>query len=273
METCLVLDGLSHQRTSLADGIAALERLAEFGPRDWARIRVQQLRLPDTTTVWLVALNFEITMPAKRTVVPLSTATDFRCSELGVLLKEQPLELLQDAMVQFDGSVTLSNGRRLMAVYLRPAKLAYELTTLEEQIVHVALARLKEGAEYYRNLREYLPDDLKADFPPQIMLDYTKLAQDPPDARDFPKLKVIQAEYQALVPDDAPPSLNHRDRAPMSMRPTARPTDRSLIWQATPGPAPIASEALKHIAEFYAIEKDIRGRSAEERRLVRQQKS
>jgi hypothetical protein len=37
-------------------------------------------------------------------------------------------------------------------------------------------------------------------------------------------------------------------------------------------PAPIASEALKHIAEFYAIEKDIRGRSAEERRLIRQQK-
>jgi hypothetical protein len=42
---------------------------------------------------------------------------------------------------------------------------------------------------------------------------------------------------------------------------------------ATPGPAPIASEALKHIAEFYAIEKDIRGRSPEERRITRQQKS
>ncbi|WP_247276634.1 MULTISPECIES: IS66 family transposase [unclassified Bradyrhizobium] len=34
-----------------------------------------------------------------------------------------------------------------------------------------------------------------------------------------------------------------------------------------------ASGALKHIAAFYAIEKEIRGRSAEERRLVRQQKS
>lgn len=44
-------------------------------------------------------------------------------------------------------------------------------------------------------------------------------------------------------------------------------------YDAAPCPAPIASEALKHIAEFYAIEKDIRGRSAEERRLVRQQKS
>ncbi|MFK4492433.1 hypothetical protein ABIA45_007511 [Bradyrhizobium sp. USDA 336] len=48
---------------------------------------------------------------------------------------------------------------------------------------------------------------------------------------------------------------------------------RNFYELATPGPAPIASEALKHIAEFYAIEKDIRGRGAEERRPVRQQKS
>jgi hypothetical protein len=48
---------------------------------------------------------------------------------------------------------------------------------------------------------------------------------------------------------------------------------RNFYELATPGPAPIASEALKHIAEFYAIEKDIRSRSAEEPRLVRQQKS
>jgi len=42
---------------------------------------------------------------------------------------------------------------------------------------------------------------------------------------------------------------------------------------ATPGPAPIATDALKHIAQFYAIEKDICDRIAEERPLVRQQKS
>src|SRR5882762_7386606 len=47
---------------------------------------------------------------------------------------------------------------------------------------------------------------------------------------------------------------------------------RNFYELATPGPAPIASEALKRIAELYAIEKDIRGRSAEERRLIRQQK-
>jgi len=48
---------------------------------------------------------------------------------------------------------------------------------------------------------------------------------------------------------------------------------RNFYELATPGPAPIASEALERIAEFYTIEKDIRGRSAEERRLIRQQKS
>ena len=48
---------------------------------------------------------------------------------------------------------------------------------------------------------------------------------------------------------------------------------RNFYELAAAGPAPIASEALKHIAAIYAIEKDIRGRSPEERRLVRQHKS
>jgi len=39
------------------------------------------------------------------------------------------------------------------------------------------------------------------------------------------------------------------------------------------GPAPIASEALARIAALYAIEKTIRGRSADERRAVRQTRS
>ena len=45
--------------------------------------------------------------------------------------------------------------------------------------------------------------------------------------------------------------------------------DRELV----PPLAPIASEALKHIAAFYAIVKELRGSSPEERRFVRQQKS
>ena len=48
---------------------------------------------------------------------------------------------------------------------------------------------------------------------------------------------------------------------------------RRFFDLAATGPAPIAGEALKRIAELYRIESGIRGRSADERRLVRQDKS
>lgn len=48
---------------------------------------------------------------------------------------------------------------------------------------------------------------------------------------------------------------------------------RRFYELAVGGPAPIASEALRRIAALYAVEKDIRGRRAEERRAVRQDKT
>jgi transposase len=48
---------------------------------------------------------------------------------------------------------------------------------------------------------------------------------------------------------------------------------RKFYDLATPGPAPIATEALTRIAELYRIEGEIRGRPAEERRGVRQERS
>jgi transposase len=48
---------------------------------------------------------------------------------------------------------------------------------------------------------------------------------------------------------------------------------RRFYELAAAGPAPIASEALKRIAELYAIESEIRGRSVDERRALRQEES
>lgn len=48
---------------------------------------------------------------------------------------------------------------------------------------------------------------------------------------------------------------------------------RRFYELAAAGPAPIASEALERIAELYAVEADIRGRSPDERRALRQEKS
>jgi transposase len=48
---------------------------------------------------------------------------------------------------------------------------------------------------------------------------------------------------------------------------------RRFYELAAAGPAPIASEVLERIGRLYAVEKDIRGRSAEERCAVRQERS
>lgn len=48
---------------------------------------------------------------------------------------------------------------------------------------------------------------------------------------------------------------------------------RRFYELARGGPAPIAAEALERIGELYKIEGDIRGRTADERRAARQQKS
>lgn len=48
---------------------------------------------------------------------------------------------------------------------------------------------------------------------------------------------------------------------------------RRFYELAAAGPAPIASEALERIAGLYAVENDIRGRSADERRAVRQDRT
>ncbi|MEY9470872.1 transposase [Bradyrhizobium yuanmingense] len=48
---------------------------------------------------------------------------------------------------------------------------------------------------------------------------------------------------------------------------------RRFYELAAAGPAPIASEALERIAGLYVIEAEIRGRTADERRAVRQEKS
>lgn len=48
---------------------------------------------------------------------------------------------------------------------------------------------------------------------------------------------------------------------------------RRFYELAQAGPAPIATEALARIAELYRIESDIRGRSAEERRAIRESRS
>jgi transposase IS66 family protein len=87
-------------------------------------------------------------------------------------------------------------------------------------------------------------------------------------------LTVLGARSKPFVDETTVPVLDPgRGRTKTGQLWAYAADDRPWGGLDPPGSAPIASEALNHIAAFYAIEKEIRGRSAEERRLVRQQKS
>lgn len=210
IDNVLVQDGLSHQRITLADGIAALERLAAFGKPDTARVSVCPLKLPDENIVWLAALIFENHSSAIRTIVPLCTSTSYCCKDQeAILQQDQPVALLDNATVEYDGSLTLSDGRRVWAVRFVPAKLARNLTEAEYKIVSATLAQ-PDGSDmrYYRDLRDDVPLDMRTGIPHIISLDFARLrphhGQPSIDTRS---LKKIQAKYEKQFPRDRTPSL------------------------------------------------------------------
>jgi len=81
---------------------------------------------------------------------------------------------------------------------------------------------------------------------------------------------VLQTDGYTAYRSLADPKRNSR---PVSLAYCWAHCRRRFFELAKSAPAPIASEALKRIAELYEIEADIRGKSAEERRAVRQQKA
>jgi transposase len=81
---------------------------------------------------------------------------------------------------------------------------------------------------------------------------------------------VLQTDAYAAYRSLADPK---RDGGPVSLAHCWSHCRREFFDLAKNAPAPIATEALKRIAEFYQIEAEIRGRSADQRKAVRQQKT
>jgi transposase len=81
---------------------------------------------------------------------------------------------------------------------------------------------------------------------------------------------VLQTDAYAAYRSLADPK---RGGGPISLAYCWSHCRREFFDLAKTAPAPIAAEALRRIAEFYEIEAEIRGRSADQRQAVRQQKT
>src|SRR3954468_19722289 len=81
---------------------------------------------------------------------------------------------------------------------------------------------------------------------------------------------VLQTDAYAAYRSLADPK---RGGGPVSLAYCWSHCRREFFDLAKSAPAPIATEALRRIAQFYQIEADIRGCSADQRRAIRQQKT
>ncbi|XIA67050.1 hypothetical protein ACFIOY_15275 [Bradyrhizobium sp. TZ2] len=194
-------------RTTIADALDVLEAETNFKPDDRAIVWLQPLQL-QTEVVWLVSVVFECPTQDIGFVVPLRTAKAFFAIDQNTSQKRPfEMELLDGAIVGPEG-IDLASGNRVRAVEIVPARLPYELSELDEAIIHLTISMIP-GAEdrCYRDLRDDLTVEERKGIPCLRFIDFSKLSEGPNrPALDVPYLKVIRGRFEQLHPDSTTPS-------------------------------------------------------------------
>jgi hypothetical protein len=159
------------KRRTVADALEVIRQEPEVEEMAGAEIRVSPFELPSgeaTAVVAVVCPDFDcfVSLPASWWFTALSE----KCSQ------RQRFEIpcLDDAKVGPDGSIVLTDGRRLRGVEMVPSHMPYAMSPVEQRILWHVIA-LTESYDCYRNLRDDLPPHLQAGIPELWVLDYGRL--------------------------------------------------------------------------------------------------
>ena len=172
------------KRRTVADALEVIRQ--EFGVDEMpvAEIRVGPLPLPSgeaTAVVVLVCPDLDccVSLPASSWF----TALPEKCSQR----HRFEISCLDAAKVGPEGSVVLTDGRRLRGVEMVPTHMPYVMSPVEQRILW-HMIELTKSYDCYRNLRDDLPQHLQAGIPDLWVLDYGRL-------HTIPRcpLKVIEA--------------------------------------------------------------------------------
>jgi hypothetical protein len=160
-----------NNRRTVADALEVIRQ--EFGVDETpgAEIRVGPLLLPSgeaTAVVVLICpdLDCYVSLPASWWFTEF-TERSSRRHRFEILCLDQ-------AKVGPEGSVVLTDGRRLRGVEMVPTHMPYELSRVEKRILQNVI-KLTESDGCYRNLREDLPEHLQPGIPDLWVLDFGRL--------------------------------------------------------------------------------------------------
>ncbi len=139
----------------------------------------------------------------------------------------------------------------------------------EDTVAHVLVAKYADHLPLYRQAQIYARDDRPwgGTEPPGVAYLYA------PDRKAEQPLRHLAGFAGMLQVDGYAGYKALASRNAVSLAFCWAHVQRKFFELAHAGPSPIATETLARIAELYRIEGEIRGRSAEERRALRQARS
>lgn len=147
--------------STIAGVVGVLRSQAGFHPRHLARIEIAPLRLPSRDTVWSAHVAFEVDSDI-RAYVSLRASTVFRALIAGESQYQTfDSTLLDGAIVNAAGHVSLEDGRDLRAVEVIPAITRHTPSTLDYIIIHCLIEFNNAESCCYENPLDHLPAALR----------------------------------------------------------------------------------------------------------------
>jgi hypothetical protein len=180
-------DGRAAMR-SLADGLEKLRELQlDLGERP-ITIKTSPLRLPTGEVTAIVVLMTENTSAAIRWAIALPSSAQFNATTTLGARHRYDIAVLDDASVDVDGNVCLTNGVYLHNVELVPTILRPDLTKRQTRILYLTIYALQAEHRCFRSVYPSLPD--------LVGLDYRALSKE-----KLPSLKELERQIAKDMPD------------------------------------------------------------------------
>jgi hypothetical protein len=171
----LIAQGEEKRRRTIADVLDILRDHAGFDEHDRAHIRVAALLLLSGRPVGAVVVCFEPSDREKGYAVSLPASSYFRAIRHGSSERDKfSIEQLDNAEVDADGNVLLSDKTKIRAVEVEPTPLPVEPTDIQWRIIHYTLEFIRAD-HCYRSLRDVLPAELQQFAPDRRYLDCSTL--------------------------------------------------------------------------------------------------
>lgn len=136
----------------LADGIAMLAEANGFCEKDQAKITIGPIRLPDGRNAATVAIVGPHSMAA------MPTCGSFRALSTMGNTQGHPIAHLHNAIVDYGGNVTTTDGLHLHSVEFVRTYFRYTLTPIQEEIVYLTIQLLGKQDHCFKGIHESLLD-------------------------------------------------------------------------------------------------------------------